>query len=399
MLSIPSGSSLETIEQKLREKVLEKIEPSGKTGEEEFEEIKKQTREIYNALFLHTVTLIQAFRTKPKNAAETPDTDRLRQQAFSLLDEYQDNLVNFTMCLFKINRHMAAISEEIQEEETLLKIPRNAKKMEWTSDIEYSIRKRQKRKRLIGRENERFEKALKSLDAAYSHYESFDNALGEIATGEDKDKLSRSYTSSLRTLKFAKAERALREIQEYRKRFSIKSASQEAKKRAFNSGKKYIEAVMANQNDLLNKEEKLYIFPSELRSALASNKKEEEDIRKYLAKYHLHYMRGKLASLGRIREKLLSSIGTFERLTEIYFSLVKGLTETMVGFQPVREFESNTVERAGYLIENQFNEMETIEKNVDDLIEVYNRDQEVFNKGLKPEDFTGFDDVQDDVYI
>lgn len=399
LLSLPVGSSLATIEKAFFEKIQEKVQPVDNGGQSAPEKTKAEITTCYELFFSYTSALIKSFSSRPKNFPEPPDAARLREQAGSLIEDIQKHLISFTSCLLEINLHIAHVDEEIKKEDRLIKPGSSSRKIEWTSDIDVSTRRLKKRKRIIDKQNERLARGLVALDAAYRHYLDFNNALAEIATGDDRENLLRSYTSSMRLLKFPKAEKALREVEAYRKKFSFKNAPETLRKKAASSGMQYLNEIMKNQADIINEEEKLFIFPTEIRAKLEANVQEVKNIRKYIAKYHHPYMRGKLSSLNRLRDKLIA-IGTLDRLLRLYVDLIRGLSEQMSDFQTIREYESNAVERAQYLNNNLFAEIPAISKAADEVMEVFRRDFALYHNEFKPEDFTGdFDDVPDDLIV
>ncbi len=398
-LSIPGGASLSDLENALSKNIQAKIQYSGHNEQTAFDNAKKEVQSLLNDLFASTNALITAYNGKPKSVAEPQEIVKLREQSMSMLEDIQNNLIQYTICMLQANFHVSNIEEEIKKEEALIKSVSASRKVEWTSDIDLSLRKRKKRKRIIDKQDERLGKGLVALEAAYRSYQDFSDALDEIATGDDRERLSRGYTSALRLSKFPKAEKAVREVQTYKKKFSFKNAPEQTRRKASSAGQQYIQAIMKNQRDIVNDEGKLYIFPQEIRAALDANVQEVINIKKYIAKYHLPYMRGKLASLNRMRGKLEAMV-TLERFICLYFALVRGLSEMMVNFQDIREYESNTVERAQYLVENQFAAIPVISEDIEKLIEIFKHDLDLYHNEFKPEDFTGdFDDVPDDLYI
>jgi hypothetical protein len=397
-LSIPSGSDLATIEKSLLEKLQEKFEFEGPVEDDEFERRKEDIRRIYTAFFEYADNRIKLFSAKPKTASEPQEAIDLREQAFEMLADIQNSLIEFTLCLTLANRYIAYVEDELEKEDKLIK-SKSVKKIEWTSDIDVSIKRMKKRKRTLDKQNERLAKGREHLEAAQRYYEDLDYSLADIATGEDREKLFRAYNSALRISKFPKAEKALREIVNYKKKFSFKNAPESVRRRANNSGQKFIQEIMEHRNDIINEEGKLFISPNEIRNAINANIEEIKYIRKYIAKYHYPYMKGKHGSLSRMRDKLLA-IGTFDRLIRLYIDLIKGLSETMYDFPSIREYESTTIERAQYLIGDRFPEIPKITQDTESIMEVFRRDYDMYHNEFKPEDFTGdFDDLPDDLMM
>jgi hypothetical protein len=164
-------------------------------------------------------------------------------------------------------------------------------------------------------------------------------------------------------MRYAKTEKALKDIRDYKKKFSLAGNSSNASKdRAISEARKFMEIIKENDKVLENGEGRLYLHPHEVRMAIEANNKEVVGIRNYFFKYHLPYMEGKVASFNRLRDKLMV-MGSIEDLTRLYTRMFKGLTEPLKDFAAIRDYESQAVDQAKYLNSTLFQEIPKIKKD------------------------------------
>ncbi|NCC22770.1 MAG: hypothetical protein EOM26_09965 [Alphaproteobacteria bacterium] len=366
LLSVPADTVLPDLEQAFLDRVRNVVQSVAETYNES--SVEKEERELtvlFGAYYAH---IRSSFPSGAAASSDSPEAMKLRTAACGMIGELEKSIFAFALCYMQINRYMTLVRDTIRREERFLNV--GGRKIEWTSDMDFMMRRYKKDRCRIEENNVRLAKAYLVLERGAVHFRAMDDALRQLAGG-DREVLVRSLSSALRTANRAKTQKALRAIAGYKRKFALAGKTDASKQAAVKAAEKYIELVFENEEALTDHEGRLFLHPLEVRNALASNDAELARIRKYLSKYQLPYMQGKLDTLGRLKDKLLI-IGTLDSLMQLYLRLVGGLGEPLADLGSQRAFESQ-VENAQYLLRSRFDEVGVIRSRADKTVAEFTR--------------------------
>lgn len=354
-LVLPVNADMAAVEQKFVEKLKDHLQKVSETFDEDtFRQEQEWLRGFMTGFFQWSMRWAAAELQK-KEAPNHKDAIKLKKQAREVIDALQKNLLEFALCYMNITRLTVLLRDEIKREEIRMgAVPRDVK---WTSDAGAIIARYKKEKRQMLAQNERLKKARAILETMEPAFIGVRGYLIGLFGHEKAEPYIRSFTAALRMADFKKAQRVLKDVADSRTKFSLdpKTAAQHMEA-LLKTASDVINAVERHAQDLTGAENKLYLRAFETDMAYNGNVRELRKILGFLSKYHLPYMQYKLDSLSHLKDKLLV-IGSFESLMTLYIRLITGFARPLTDIKAVRLYESEVLERVGYLMNGHFQEI------------------------------------------
>ena len=269
-----------------------------------------------------------------------------------------------------LNRFLTLLRDEIRAEENKLGTGGdiNAK---WSSDVGMAIQRYQHQKKQIEKSRQQIEEAeplLETLDKLFLKMQQDATTLH----GADKGRhFIRSLISGLRTANMRRARKALRDFLGLKKKLTFDQGKfQTLQKEIKLTAQKTMDLIENNIEQLSMPDSKLYLRPHETALIEKSNIQEMKKINSYLLKYHLPYMQSKVDRLFHLKDKLLV-VGSLESLMTLYKKLMVGLATPLDDMRKVRQYESNVVNRITYLLDTQFQEVNVIRGDAEELVKEF----------------------------
>ncbi len=368
-LSLPVNANIDAVEpafvDKLKERLQQVADSYSETGLKDEE---KWLRGFVAAYFDFVMRWVGKESVKYREVKEFDTAPALKQQAKAVITELQNYIVEFVSCYMHIGRFMTLLRDEIKKEE--IKVS-GAGRIKWTADAGVVIARYRKEKKQLLDRMERMSKARIELEKID---EDFSIVRGSIMTLFGKDKAepyNRRFVSSLRVSDFKKAQNAIKEIDEARKKFGLDQKTAKQAMDSLHASAKRIMASIEHNHDLLFSEEgKVFLRPVETDMAYNSDVKELQKIKGFLAKYHLPYMQYKLDMLGHLKDKLLV-LNTLESLMTLYKRLILGIALPLKDIKATRLYESEILNHVKYLLTGHFTELPKILQRAEETVDEF----------------------------
>lgn len=358
-LGFMGEADIDAVERRFLEVVKERLQQVATNFDEN--EVKKEEawlREIHTRFFQYTLQWImdEARKNKTPSGAEAV---KLKKQARDVLDELQRHMIEFACCYMHLNRFMTLLRDEIRNEESRLGVP-IAKDIKWTSDAGVVLGRYKTQKKILLENNMRMKQAKPILEELQDSFYTFRQAITRLHGADKLETLQRPVIAALRTKDFRRARKALTEISEAKRKFSIdQKASDDSLNELLKAGKTIIDSCEKNQDLFVSDEDRLYLKPSETDQAHNAQMRELAKIKSFLSKYYMPYMQYKLDMLLHLKDKLLVN-GSMESQMTLYKRLISGLARPLADIKELRLFESEVLDKIKYLLGGQFQEVPVI---------------------------------------
>lgn len=358
-LGFEQDADIDAVERRFLEIIKERLQKVS-TNFDEAEVKKEETwlREIHIHYFRYVMQWVmdEARNNKTQTSAEAI---KLKKQAREVMDGLQRHMIEFVCCYMHLNRFMTLLRDEIRSEEARLGAG-NSRDTKWTSDAGAMIGRYKTQKRILLGHMDRMKSARPILELLESTFDDFRHCIGYLYGGDKVDTLQRPVIAALRTKDFRRARKALTEIAEGKKKFSIDQKSiDDSVSRLLAAGKKIIDTCESNEEILVSDENRLYLKPGETDQAYNSQIRELRKIKGFLAKYYMPYMQYKLDMLMHLKDKLLVN-GSVESQMTLYKRLMAGIARPLADIKELRTYESEVLEKIKYLLAGQFQEVPVI---------------------------------------
>lgn len=351
---------IDTVERRFLEVVKERLQSVSTNFDEN--EVKKEEawlRDIHKRFFQYALQWVmdEARNNKTQTGAEAM---KLKKQAREVMDDLQRHMIEFACCYMHINRFMTLLRDEIRGEEARLGISIGGKDTKWTSDAGAMLGRYKTQKRLLVENSQRMKKARPVLEALEDPFNTFRSMIIRIYGADKLETTQRPVIAALRTKDFRRARKALVEISEAKKKFSLdQKATDNSVNELIMAGKTIIDTCEQYQDLLVSEENRLYLKPIEADQAFNAHIRELRKIKGFLGKYYMPYMQYKLDMLMHLKDKLLVN-GSMESQMTLYKRLIAGLARPLADIKELRLYESEVLEKIKYLLGGQFQEVPVI---------------------------------------
>ncbi len=283
------------------------------------------------------------------------EAQRLKKRGENLVNDLQDNIINFAMCYMRLNRSIGFIQDEIGRHG---KNP--DKNIQWTSDTGVLLQRYRKERQDLLELNAKLKVGIPIIEEAEKHLFTMSALTRKTFGDQASETYMRAFRSALRGNDFTRAKKALKTITAIKKKFLIDKKTADSNiKDIIKAGHAYIDALEKNIKDLTTKEGKLFLRKQEIDIAMAAQDKEIQKNTQYIIKYHKPYMEYKLKSILHLKEKLLV-VGSLDSLTTLFLRLLRGMSAPLPDIKTVRTYEEEVIQYIDYLLSGQFKEVDNI---------------------------------------
>lgn len=360
-LGLPEDASPETVERRFVELVKARIQAVSSTYDESAVEREVQAvRQFHNLFFQHVLRWSSAQVQAHKNQGDIPEAARLKSSSRALVEDLQNNIIEFAICYMQINRFMTLLRDEIRREHirvgahAALKIKANA-------DTGEMIHRQNKEKDKLVAGNRRLKEARGLLEQIERDMANIRADFLALTGGKDHDDAAlRSLVAALRTSNFSRARQVIREMTEAKKRFGVAGkTAEELHSRLEKRGAALIETIAANAQLLEGPDRKLFLRVDETSRVYNAQVRDLHKIKAFMAKYHLPYMDYKIETLVHLKDKLLVT-GSLEHLLALYIRLMTMLATPLTNMKDLRQVENDLYLHTKYLLESYFPEIPKI---------------------------------------
>lgn len=359
-LGFEQDADIDAVERRFLEIVKERLQKVSTSFDEE--EVKREEiwlREIHAHYFRYAMQWVMDEARNNKTPTST-EAIKLKKQAREVMDDLQRHMIEFVCCYMHLNRFMVLLRDEIRGEEARLGAISTGRDTKWTSDAGTMIARYKTQKRILLDHMGRMKNARPILESLEGAFDGFRHCIGHLYGGDKVDTLQRPVIAALRTKDFRRARKALTDIAEGKKKFSIDQKSvDDSTAQLLLIGKKIIDTCESSQDILVSDENRLYLKPGETDQAYNSQIRELRKIKGFLAKYYMPYMQYKLDMLMHLKDKLLVN-GSVESQMTLYKRLLTGIARPLADIKELRRYESEVLERIKYLLGGQFQEVPVI---------------------------------------
>lgn len=375
-LGLMPGAAIDLVESKFLEVVRARIQLVAESYDEDAVQAEERTLRLLHEQFFRSCMLWAAEELKkPRDKDAKPDhADALKQKkkAREMLTAMQGQIIEFALCYMHINRFTTLLRDEIKRAEvkaggTL------AKNVKWTSDAGIVMARYKKQRQELLDTSARMAGMRDVLTVVDNDLATMRRTLSVLFGADKAEPYMRKLVAALRTSDFARAQAALVEIADAKKKFGADAAAQSeldgAAQRVIATVQKHAAALQSGEDG------KLFLRPIETDVAYNGLVRELRKIRAFLAKYHLPYMEYKLDSLHHLREKLMV-VGSLDSLMVLYRRLLTGMVTPMPDMGAARLYEGEVVEKADYMLSGQFQEIPKIKERAAEIVDEFRQNND-----------------------
>ena len=318
---------------------------------------------LYKSFFPYSVGWARQEREKNINQKNHPNAAKLKEKAASVIDDLQNNIIDFALCYMAIGRAIGIINAEMKRSPES-----NEKEVIWTSETGVMLSKQRKKRAQLLEDNKRLQQAKELLEQIYPRYAAAEKTVSEIYGADQTEKLLRSYRSGLRTGDFTKARRAIEKLLAEKNKFAFdKKKAEVAKNKIQAETKSYTDFLEEHQEVLSGRDKKLFLKPIEVDIILDANLRELAQSEAFIKKYFRPFLKFQIESLKHLRNKLLV-VGSLESLMTLYIRMMRGIAEPLTDVKAVRLYESEIIEHVMYLLGGQFQEVKNINARIQEIL-------------------------------
>lgn len=371
-LELPVNAGLDEVEQafmgKLKERLLHVVQNYNET---ELQAEDQWLRGFLRQFFDYSLHWVSKESEKYKGVKEFDTAPGVKQQAKSTITDLQDYIGEFVSCYMHLNRFMTLLRDEIKEEEIRMATGGGQEKVRWTADAGVIIARYRKEKKQLVARTERMGAARKILEQIENDFDQIRAAAINLFGKDKAEPYVRKFVAACRVLDFRKANRALKDIQDAKKKFGMdqKTVNQNLKA-ILGSGEKILKTIEENKDTLTSEENRVFLKPVETDLAYNGDIKELQKIKGFLAKYHLPYMQYKLDTLNHLKDKLLV-MNTLESLMTLYKRLIMGIAMPLKDIKTVRMYESEILNHTKYLLTGHSAELPKILQRGEETVQEF----------------------------
>ncbi|HOO82141.1 MAG TPA: hypothetical protein PK513_06540 [Alphaproteobacteria bacterium] len=318
---------------------------------------------LYKSFFPYSVGWARQEREKNINQKNHPNAAKLKEKAASVIDDLQNNIIDFALCYMAIGRAIGIINAEMKRSPES-----NEKEVIWTSETGVMLSKQRKKRAQLLEDNKRLQQAKELLEQIYPRYAAAEKAVSEIYGADQVEKLLRSYRSGLRTGNFDKARKAIEKLLTEKNKFAFDKKKVEAAKDKIQAETKaYTDFLEEHREILSTGDKKLFLKPTEVDIILDANLIELAQSEAFIKKYFRPFLKFQIESLKHLRTKLLV-VGSLESLMTLYIRMMRGIAEPLTDIKAVRLYESEVIEHVMYLLGGQFQEVKNINARIQEIL-------------------------------
>ena len=351
-LGLPVNSDIDSVERAFVEALKERLQTVAENYDEtELREEEQWLRSFLRQYFDFTMQWVAKQAERFQDVKEFDTAPKLKKQAKAVIADLQNYIAEFVSCYMHLNRFMTLLRDEIKNEEIRMVGGGGAQKTRWTADAGVLIARYRKEKKALVERTERMGEARKLLEQIENDFDQLRAATINLFGKDKAEPYLRKFNAGLRMTDFHKAHKAIKDIEEAKKKFGM---DQKTIKQNLDviiaSGKKIIDTTEQSQKLLASIEEnKIFLKPIETDLAYNADIRELQKIKAFLAKYHLPYMQYKLDTLGHLKDKLLV-MNTLESLMTLYKRMIAGIAVPLQDIKTVRLYESEILNHVQYLL-------------------------------------------------
>ena len=318
---------------------------------------------LYKSFFPYSVGWARQEREKNIKQKNHPNAAKLKEKAASVIDDLQNNIIDFALCYMAIGRAIGIINAEMKRSPES-----NEKEVIWTSETGVMLSKQRKKRAQLLEDNKRLQQAKELLEQIYPRYAAAEKAVSEIYGADQVEKLLRSYRSGLRTGNFDKARKAIEKLLTEKNKFAFDKKKVEAAKDKIQAETKaYTDFLEEHREILSTGDKKLFLKPTEVDIILDANLIELAQSEAFIKKYFRPFLKFQIESLKHLRTKLLV-VGSLESLMTLYIRMMRGIAEPLTDIKAVRLYESEVIEHVMYLLGGQFQEVKNINARIQEIL-------------------------------
>ncbi|MCB1722009.1 MAG: hypothetical protein H6860_05655 [Rhodospirillales bacterium] len=318
---------------------------------------------LYKSFFPYSVGWARQEREKNIKQKNHPNAAKLKEKAASVIDDLQNNIIDFALCYMAIGRAIGIINAEMKRSPES-----DEKEVIWTSETGVMLSKQRKKRAQLLEDNKRLQQAKELLEQIYPRYAAAEKTVSEIYGADQTEKLLRSYRSGLRTGDFTKARRAIEKLLAEKNKFAFdKKKAEVAKNKIQAETKSYTDFLEEHQEVLSGRDKKLFLKPIEVDIILDANLRELAQSEAFIKKYFRPFLKFQIESLKHLRNKLLV-VGSLESLMTLYIRMMRGIAEPLTDVKAVRLYESEIIEHVMYLLGGQFQEVKNINARIQEIL-------------------------------
>lgn len=225
-LELPVNSDIEPVERRFMEEVKQRIQAVAASFDEaEVAQEEAWLRSAFGDFYAFSLEWAQRELRSNEKGKDHHEAARLKKDAKTVIADLQRHIIEFAICYMHINRFMTLLRDEIKAEEMR---GRRVGNVRWTADVGQAIAKyRGQKKKLTD--------WLRHLDTIRPLVQQIEGALSDIESGlknlfgaDTGAKLLRGFVAAYRSHDTTRAQRALSETKQQKKKFTVDQKSYEA---------------------------------------------------------------------------------------------------------------------------------------------------------------------------
>jgi hypothetical protein len=339
-------------------------------------------RRIYPLFFDYSLQWVKEQMEKNRSEKSHADALNLKKEARTVLASLQNDITAFSICYMHIMRFMTLVRDAIKSDEERGIIVSGGKEIKWTSDTGVMLGRNKKRKSELDALSTRYAQANALFSSFGDRLGDFENAVNDLYSRDDAEKILRGVRSALRIGDFTRAGVALKQVQTTAPKFTLdRKASEAAQGVLMLQGRTLIDFMAKNAPVFTGEDGKLLLSASELKILMDAQEIEVRRIRAFVVKYNLPYMEYKLEGLARLRDRL-QVIGSLEGLMTLYRKLITGLAQPMKTLEDVRAYEADVLGLIKHLQASQFADIPKIYQTAVETVSEFRAARDEYSEDL-----------------
>ena len=319
--------------------------------------------------------------TKHKSAENHPEAGKLREKAQSSLQALEKTIIDYILSTCKVDYALGYSARELIRclpPDKRGKIKRQ-KHEAWTKDSSDLLQRYFAERDVLLDTTRRLYKGFKALETLDPQLAEIEKLTASLA-GPKADSLMTTFRSSVRMQNYQRAEKVIRDLTETKKTLGLDLGGKGKQKQILKElAENYIAAMKEVESFLLDSEGKTLLKTAQVGVILNWQVKELEQKTLLIVKYQAPYIEHVMSSFNHLKEKMLV-IGSIESLFTLYVRLIRGLSEPLDDLKKVKTYESEVLEKVGFLTGGQYQDLKNINERREEKIVEFKKVIEQFQK-------------------
>jgi hypothetical protein len=374
---------IEYVEQKFTKLLKERIRLLRRAvSQKDIDGAEKWLRSFYAEFFQFSLSWAKDKRAGLKAEAKEgakAHVSEVKAAAGAVLKDFQNQIIEYAVCYFRIYNFMNEIESVIsaEEERMVFNVGENVK---WTPDVAILIGRYRKKKKEILEQERKFDSAEGVLRIVEKECAAFKALLESILPKDKSEQLMRSYTAALRLVDAKKVRRFFRDVEDAKKKFGADKKTVDRTLKEMRTISDHLADIIdENEETLMAGGDKIFLRASESSVVRKANRQELIKMNLMMVKYHLPYMRYKRDSLVALLDKM-AVFGSIDEFNTMYKKLLGGIVVPVEDIAALRKFENEVLGQVTYLLDTGFKEVQGFLERGRQVVEEFHEHQVTFKK-------------------